>query len=151
MTFKSCRSPVLRRVVRLAIVLFLGVLAVRPQTGLERATPQGVKMPLVPGVATEYVVQYDAFPGLEFEDPVAIVTAPGEPNRLYIVERKGRIILVRDLNNPQKEVFMDISARVNSNYTETETGAEGLNSVAFHPNHRSEERRVGKECSAVGW
>jgi uncharacterized repeat protein (TIGR03806 family) len=109
----------------------------RAETGLQRVTPSGVKMPLVPGagVETEYVVESEAFPGLEFRDPVAIVSAPDEPNRLYIVERQGRIILIKDLNNPTREVFMDISERVNSNYTETETGAEGLNMVAFHPNH----------------
>lgn len=92
-------------------------------------------MPLVPGVATEYTVERDAFPGLEFNDPVAIVSAPGEANRLYIVERTGQIILIRDLNNPVREVFLDISERVNSDYTQTETGAEGLNCVAFHPDH----------------
>jgi uncharacterized repeat protein (TIGR03806 family) len=134
MIFTVNNNAVLRRILRWTMLVMMG-LTVRPETGLQRVTPQGVKMPLVPGVATEYVVQNEAFPGLEFEDPVAIVSAPGEPNRLYIVERKGRIILIRDLNNPQKEVFMDISARVNSNYTETETGAEGLNSVAFHPGH----------------
>lgn len=95
-------------------------------------------MPIVPGaggVESGYVIQNEAFPGLHFQDPVAIVSAPGESNRLYIVERQGRIILIKDLNNPTREVFMDISARVNSDYTETETGAEGLNMVAFHPNH----------------
>lgn len=92
-------------------------------------------MPLAPGAATEFTIERPAFPGLSFENPVAIVSAPGEANRLYIVERGGRIILIPDLNNPVREVFLDISDRVNSNYTDTETGAEGLNCVAFHPNH----------------
>ncbi|HEX7861558.1 MAG TPA: PQQ-dependent sugar dehydrogenase [Verrucomicrobiae bacterium] len=111
------------------------LVANRGDTGLQRVTPTGVRMPLVPGTATEYRVENEAFPGVEFYDPVAIVSAPTEPNRLYIIERQGRVILIRDLNSPQREVFMDISARVNSNYTETETGAEGLNCIAFHPNH----------------
>ena len=59
--------------------------------GLQRMTPTGVRMPLAPGAATEYVVESEAFPGLEFQDPVAIVSAPGESNRLYVVERQGRV------------------------------------------------------------
>ena len=123
-----------RRIVRALLVLSCAVV-VRGDTVLHRVTPTTVKMPLIPGVATEYTVEREAFPGVSFENPVAIVSAPGESNRLYVVERAGRIVLLRDLNQPVKEVFLDISARVNSNYTETETGAEGLTCVAFHPNH----------------
>ncbi|MGZ8940576.1 MAG: PQQ-dependent sugar dehydrogenase, partial [Limisphaerales bacterium] len=138
MNFAVNYSVLSQRLVRwvfVVFIVFIEVAVVRGDTGLHRTTPTGVKMPIVPGVATEYTVEREAFPGLEFRNPVAIVSAPGEANRLYIVEREGRIILIRDLNNPVREVFLEISARVNSNYTDAATGAEGLNSVAFHPNH----------------
>src|SRR5688500_12598284 len=63
--------------------------SIQADTGLHRVTPPNVKMPLVPGIATEYTVERAAFPGVVFENPVAIVSAPGEANRLYIVERAG--------------------------------------------------------------
>ena len=122
-----------RRLTRWLVLLATSITVLRPDTGLQRITPQNVRMPLNPGTATEYTVEREAFPGVRFENPVAIVSAPGEPNRLYIVERVGRIILIPDLNNPTREVFLDITGRVNSNYENTEN--EGLTSVAFHPNH----------------
>src|SRR5687768_11078665 len=91
----------------LMFAMFVGAVAVRGDTGLHRVTPTSVKMPLAPGVATEYTVEREAFPGVSFENPAAIVSAPGETNRLYIVERAGRIVLLRDLNNLAKEVFLD--------------------------------------------
>ena len=137
MSFAVSLNPSWRGSVARVLLVLICVVCGRGDTGLNRVTPSGVKMPLNPGagVESEYVVENEAFPGLDFHDPVAIVSAPGETNRLYIVERPGRIILIKDLNNPTREVFLDISERVNSNYTETETGAEGLNMVAFHPNH----------------
>ena len=132
---KFCSFHV-RRLGLWAFCVLAGALsAVTADTGLSRITPSNVRMPIIPGVATEYTVEREAFPGIIFDNPAAIVTAPAEANRLYIVERAGRIILLRDLNRPAREVFIDISARVNSNYADIETGAEGLTSVAFHPNH----------------
>jgi uncharacterized repeat protein (TIGR03806 family) len=138
MNFAVSLSCVRRCVLRWSLLVFVFAVVrgnAGAEGGLQRVTPTGVRMPLAPGAATEYVVENEAFPGLAFQDPVAIVSAPGESNRLYVVERQGRIILIRDLNNPTREVFMDISSRVNSNYTQTDTGAEGLTSVAFHPEH----------------
>lgn len=73
----------------------------------------------------------NAFPGLSFTDPVAIVTPPGETNRLFIVEKIGRIAVIPDLGSPSKEIFLDIS-------TATRTGGEeGLLGLAFHPNYNN--------------
>ena len=58
--------------------------------------------------------------------PVFVTAAAGDRHRLYVVERAGRVRLVKDgstLSTP----FLDISARVNS------TGAGGLLSIAFPP------------------
>ena len=60
--------------------------------------------------------------------PVHAASAPGEPDRLYVVERAGRIRVLengRVLPRP----FLDISADVTSG------GEQGLLSVAFHPDY----------------
>ena len=74
----------------------------------------------------------EAFPGLEFADPVAIVTPPGESNRLFIVEQIGRIAVIPDLQNPTKQTFLDIQGIVRSNGNE-----EGLLGLAFHPEYHA--------------
>jgi glucose/arabinose dehydrogenase len=60
--------------------------------------------------------------------PVHAAAAPGEPGRLYVVERAGRIRVLeggRVLPRP----FLDISADVTSG------GEQGLLSIAFHPDY----------------
>jgi glucose/arabinose dehydrogenase len=70
----------------------------------------------------------NAFTGLSFNQPLAIVAAPGETDRVFIVEKPGRIQAVSGLAaTPRKEVFLDLSARV---LTSSEQGLLGL---AFHP------------------
>src|SRR5438034_9693638 len=71
----------------------------------------------------------DAFPGLSFDDPAAMVSPPGDSNRLFIVERSGRIQVITNLNSPNKTLFLDISARVNPG------GEGGLLGLAFPPGH----------------
>ncbi len=74
----------------------------------------------------------DAFPGLSFLDPVAIVSPPGETDRLFIVEQTGRIAIIPDLTVPSKSIFLDIQSRVRSSGNE-----EGLLGLAFHPNYNA--------------
>jgi uncharacterized repeat protein (TIGR03806 family) len=74
----------------------------------------------------------DAFPGLIFADPVAIVTPPGESNRLFVVEQIGRISVIPDLANPTRQTFLDIQGIVRSSGNE-----EGLLGLAFHPNYHT--------------
>jgi glucose/arabinose dehydrogenase len=66
---------------------------------------------------------------LTFSAPVAIVSAPGETNRLFIVEQAGRIAVVTNLASPNRTVFMDISSRVLFG------GEQGLLGLAFHPGY----------------
>lgn len=72
-----------------------------------------------------------AFPGLAFNSPVALVTPPGETNRLFVVEQDGRIVAITNLAKPTRTVFLDISARLHSG------GEEGLLGLAFDPNYAS--------------
>jgi uncharacterized repeat protein (TIGR03806 family) len=94
---------------------------------ITRVANTTLTLPQVPqtfGYSTE-----DAFTGLTFDQPVAIVTPPGETDRVFVVEKTGRIQVVSNLNGtPVKAVFLDLSARV---LTSSEQGALGL---AFHPN-----------------
>jgi glucose/arabinose dehydrogenase len=65
--------------------------------------------------------------------PTHLTAAPGEPDRLYVVEQGGRIVIVergRVLSRP----FLDIVDLVQSG------GEQGLLSVAFHPEY--EENRL---------
>ena len=73
----------------------------------------------------------NAFPGLTFSQPVAIVSAPGETNRLFIIEQAGRIAVITNLLNPTRTVFMDLTARVRY------SGEQGMLGLAFHPGYQT--------------
>jgi hypothetical protein len=73
----------------------------------------------------------NAFPGLTFSQPVAIVSAPGESNRLFVIEQAGRIAVITNLANPTRSVFMDLTARVRY------SGEQGLLGLAFHPGYQT--------------
>ncbi|MES2692870.1 MAG: PQQ-dependent sugar dehydrogenase [Verrucomicrobiota bacterium] len=89
------------------------------------------------GFAAEPVpLPYVAAPFLKplaFEQPLAMVIPPGETNRLFIIEKKGRIVVVPDLAKPTREVFLDISDRLGTN----SDGELGLLALAFHPQYRT--------------
>jgi uncharacterized repeat protein (TIGR03806 family) len=69
-----------------------------------------------------------AFGGAYFEQPVHVVYAPGETTRAFVVERAGRIAVVRDTANPTREIFLDLTSRIG-----TATSDHGLLTMAFHP------------------
>lgn len=65
---------------------------------------------------------------LKFDQPIAIVTAPGGANQLYILEKPGRILLLDDLRQPARHVFLDLTSRVGNSDSE-----QGILALAFHP------------------
>src|SRR5436190_2994451 len=77
-----------------------------------------------------YTIDY-AFGATLFPQPVAIVSAPGDTNRLFIVEQAGRIAVITNLASPNRTIFMDISSRVRF----SPTGEQGLLGLAFHPGY----------------
>lgn len=83
-----------------------------------------------------YITQ-NAFPTLAFTNPVCITSPPGETNRLFIVEKKGRVIVITNLALPSRSIFMDISSssQVISAGDTTVGGEEGLLGMAFHPGY----------------
>lgn len=100
-------------------------------SGAFRLPATTLKMPSSPPALTYQVV--DAFPGLTFTNPLAIRTPPGVTNQVFIVERRGIISYVPDINaaNPVRQVFLDISSRVA--FDNTPEGELGLLSMEFHP------------------
>ena len=83
-------------------------------------------------------ISSNAFPSLAFSNPVCLTSPPGETNRLFVVEKHGRIIVVTNLLAPTRTVFMDISSRVsvvNSSESGDLNGEEGLLGLAFHPGY----------------
>jgi glucose/arabinose dehydrogenase len=65
--------------------------------------------------------------------PVYATAAPGEPGRLYIVEQAGRIVVLEN-GRIRPTPFLDIHQQVVSG------GEQGLLSVAFDPQYRTNRR-----------
>ena len=66
-----------------------------------------------------------------FDQPTYLAAPPGDRSRRFVVEREGRIVLLR---NGRRTTFLDVASRV-------ETGGEsGLLSMAFHPRYRDNRR-----------
>jgi hypothetical protein len=63
--------------------------------------------------------------GSGFEEPTYVTSDPGNPNRLFVVERKGAIVL---LQNGEAKPFADISSEVSCC-----EGERGLLSIALSP------------------
>jgi glucose/arabinose dehydrogenase len=63
------------------------------------------------------------------ERPVHVAAAPGEPDRLYVVEQAGRIRIVEG-GRVEAKPFLDVTSEVVSG------GEQGLLSLAFHPDYR---------------
>src|SRR5262245_12535370 len=69
-----------------------------------------------------------------FNRPVYVTHAGDDSGRLFVVEKAGRIVILRD-GQPAAKPFLDISDRVGSDGSE-----QGLLSVAFHPQFRENGR-----------
>ncbi len=79
----------------------------------------------------------DAFGGLTFSQPLAIVSAPGETSRLFVVEKTGCIqdITQLDQKTPKKQVFANLIERPDGKLDDK--GECGLLGLAFHPQFAS--------------
>ena len=72
----------------------------------------------------------NAFGNLIFDDPVSVASPPGETNRLFVVERTGQIIVLTNLSDPTRTVFLNLKTNVYADYIEA-----GLLGLAFHPGY----------------
>jgi glucose/arabinose dehydrogenase len=108
--------------------LLFAISAVAQPYGLSnRVANTSLQLPVA--LPTHAIGISNAFPGVTFFNPICIATPPGENNRLFILERAGRVTVITNLAVPNRTVFMDISSRV------TTGGEEGLLGIAFHPNY----------------
>jgi glucose/arabinose dehydrogenase len=73
----------------------------------------------------------DAFPAVALTNPIALATAPGETNRLYVVERAGYIVVITNLLSPTRKLFLNVANRINA------ASEGGLLGLAFHPEYAS--------------
>jgi glucose/arabinose dehydrogenase len=71
--------------------------------------------------------------GSEFVSPTHLASTPSEPERLYVVERAGRILILEN-GQPRPEPFLDVTDRVLAG------DEQGLLSVAFHPDYEANGR-----------
>ena len=84
----------------------------------------------------------NALPGITFSAPMCTTYPVGEANRLYVVERAGRVQRVANLSTtPSRTLFMDLAAYLTAQGTPipavngTPTDEDGLLSMVFHPNY----------------
>ena len=76
----------------------------------------------------------NAFPNASFSNPVFVTHANDATNRVFVVERLGKIkVMPNDSNTSNVKVFLDVS-NLNNGSTYQERGLLGL---AFHPNYAS--------------
>src|SRR5881394_2405245 len=114
---------------RILLSLFAMIVAQGiPASGFDREPNSSLALPLEARLSNFNAV--DAFPGLTFDAPMGIVSPPGETNRLFVLERAGRIQVITNLAAPSKSLFLDISAKVNAD------GEGGLLGLAFHPGYQ---------------
>jgi uncharacterized repeat protein (TIGR03806 family) len=86
-----------------------------------------------------------AFPALVFDGPVAMLQAPGDASRWFVVEQGGRIrTFANDDAVPATSDFLDLQARV---HLGVESGLLGL---AFHPDFASNGRAYVNYVTEAG-
>jgi len=116
-----------RIVAQIACLLLAGLtVEAGPLTRVANTT---LSMPAFPEVVG--LTSTNAFPALSFEKPVGLVTPPGETNRLFVLEQKGRIQLITNVAAPTKTLFLDLSSQVQYSIN----GEEGLLGLIFHPGY----------------
>src|SRR5258706_661983 len=113
-----------------AILLFLALNA--PAASPLRRVPNASRqMPAAPPSAG--FPSTNAFGTLALTNPTVIASPPGETNRLFIAEKKGRIVVITNLTAPNRTIFMDISSRVLSLADSAVYDEQGLLGLEFHP------------------
>jgi glucose/arabinose dehydrogenase len=105
---------------------------------LTRKTTDLLKLPAELPSATGYGVE-DAFPNdINFREPVSLATIPNDTDKLFVVEKQGKIFAITGLNSKAYKKFevFDINdylkvTGIGQLNTRNEWGLLGL---AFHPN-----------------
>ena len=109
------------------VFLIVALLPFEPVAALVREPNTTLQMPDAPPQFGYTVV--NAFPGVSLNQPVCIVSPPGETNRLFILEKTGSIVVITNLASPTRTVFMSLPV-----VTDVESGLLGL---AFDPGYQT--------------
>lgn len=112
----------------LTVALLAAALAAGPAPAAADVTvAPGLALVRVPNAATA------------FASPVQALSAPGSPDRLYVVERDGRVRLVEG-GAVRPRPFLDFSAQVESTRSAPGGSENGLSSIAFAPDYAASGR-----------
>ncbi len=133
---KSAFKPLLQCLPWLALAAAVSAL---PAQNPAPADKKKAEKPPIIYVPVDYEM-INTFPELQFEMPLGVVSAPGDSDRLFIVEKTGCIQVVTGLNDekPEKKLFLDLTQPADGELaTESECGVLGL---AFPPNHAESGR-----------
>lgn len=126
------------RCVALTLALAIAPFAAPAQPyGIDTRDPNtGVLINNLPPAAGSYTTQA-LFPASSFTSPVHITNAGDGTNRVFVVERAGRIRVydADDAGTPAISTFLNITTQVQSGGSE-----QGLLSVAFHPDYATNGR-----------
>jgi uncharacterized repeat protein (TIGR03806 family) len=100
-------------------------------------------MPTAP--PPQQITLANAFPGRTFTSPLGLASAPGETNRLFVIEKGGDIEVIPNLGAPSNSIFLNLDALVNGRTNAPaevfQTSSEqGLLGLAFHPNYATNRR-----------
>jgi len=109
------------------VILFclLNLLAATATAQLQRIANTSLTLPVQPPQFGYTIV--NEFPSVTLNQPVCIASPPQETNRLFILEKGGNIVVITNLANPTRTVFMSLTV-----VTDSESGLLGL---AFHPGY----------------
>lgn len=114
-----------------------------PETPLETPIETKVETPIDEPVETivetplEFIPKtytlVDAFPKLQFNEPLYLTSAHDGSNSLYVVERAGRIMRYPNSSETERaEIFLDLTGKVFANGQE-----QGLLGLVFDPGFKS--------------
>lgn len=101
-----------------------------------RLANTGVNIPTEPPSTTIEVVP--AFPGLVFNQPTHAASAPGDTQRLWVIQRGGLVRLIPDVSagSPAAQTFLNLPTLLGTRGESIPTDASrGLTGIVFHPNY----------------
>jgi uncharacterized repeat protein (TIGR03806 family) len=104
-----------------------------PDSGLD-ARPANATCVAWPRPAAGSDISLSRFTDLSFDLPVALLQAPGDNARWFVVEQGGAVRQFSGTHPATASTFIDITSRVQSG------GERGLLGMAFHPNFPTDNR-----------
>lgn len=104
-----------------------------PATGLD-ARPSNATCIAWPRPSAGSDISLSRFTSLSFTSPLALLQAPGDNARWFVVQQGGIVRQFSGTNPASASTFIDITSRVRSG------GEMGLLGLAFHPNFPTDNR-----------